>query len=121
MTRYAPCQHTSVFSGPVPRHVPQGLPPEEIPRLVAVDLQPMAPVEGVHLIQGDITSAATAREVVSCFEGGRADLVVSDGVPDVTGVHDLDQYVQHQLILAGITVAGHVLRRGGTFVAKIFR
>ena len=33
------------------------------PLIVAIDLQPMAPIEGVVLIQGDITSTATAQMV----------------------------------------------------------
>ena len=45
----------------------------------------MAPVEGVQQLQGDITSGETAREVIAAFEGHLADLVVSDGAPDVTG------------------------------------
>ena len=120
--------------------------PDQAAKVVAVDLQPMAPVEGVvtiqvlchfmqdprcaladsqsdrvcfaqsvlamatcagssthctaHLnvggdsMQGDITSEQTAREVIAHFDGGAADLVVSDGAPDVTGVHDLDEHVQ---------------------------
>jgi len=36
---------------------------QDAPKIVAVDLQPMAPIEGVTQIQGDITSAATAAEV----------------------------------------------------------
>ncbi|GMH39404.1 hypothetical protein BSKO_07302 [Bryopsis sp. KO-2023] len=94
---------------------------DHVPKIVAVDLQPMAPVEGVTLIQGDITSEVTAMEVIKHFEGGQADLVVSDGAPDVTGLHDLDEYVQGQLILAALTIVTHVLRPGGTFVAKVFR
>jgi tRNA (cytidine32/guanosine34-2'-O)-methyltransferase len=39
----------------------------------------------------------------------------------VTGLHDIDEYVQAQLILAAFCIATHVLRRGGKFVAKIFR
>ena len=38
--------------------------PHEAPKIVAVDLQPMAPIEGVTQIQGDITSAVTASEVL---------------------------------------------------------
>eukprot|EP00803_Ostreobium_quekettii_P003021 evm.model.scf_1106.5 EVM.evm.TU.scf_1106.5 scf_1106:50476-52035(+) len=64
----------------------------DLPKIVAVDLQPMAPVEGVIQIQGDITSEVTAKEVIDHFDGGRADLVVCDGAPDVTGLHDLDEY-----------------------------
>ena len=42
----------------------------------------MAPIEGVTQIQGDITSALTANQVISHFHGEKADLVVSDGAPD---------------------------------------
>ena len=41
--------------------------------------------------------------------------------PDVTGLHDLDEYVQAQLLLAALNITTHVLKLGGTFVAKIFR
>ncbi|KAK3246986.1 hypothetical protein CYMTET_43506 [Cymbomonas tetramitiformis] len=94
---------------------------DELPKLVAVDLQPMAPLEGIIEIQGDITSTSTVEEVISHFNGHLADLVISDGAPDVTGLHDMDEFVQSQLILAGLTVVTHVLRPGGSFVAKIFR
>ena len=36
-------------------------------------------------------------------------------------MHDIDEYVQAQLLLAAFNITTHVLRRGGTFVAKIFR
>ncbi|CAG9462471.1 unnamed protein product [Pedinophyceae sp. YPF-701] len=94
---------------------------EELPRIVAVDLQPMAPIEGVVQLQGDITTEATARAVVDALGGAPADLVVSDGAPDVTGLHDLDEFVQSQLILACCTIVASVLRPGGSFVAKVFR
>lgn len=81
----------------------------------------MAPIEGVTQLQGDITSEVTSSAVIQQFEGHYADLIVCDGAPDVTGLHDLDQYVQLQLILAALTVVTHVLKPGATFVAKIFR
>ena len=37
---------------------------------------------------------------MSHFEGSCADLVVCDGAPDVTGLHDLDEYIQSHLLLA---------------------
>ncbi|KAL9233135.1 hypothetical protein vseg_008167 [Gypsophila vaccaria] len=91
------------------------------PLIVAVDLQPMAPIEGVIQVQGDITNARTAEVVIRHFDGCKADLVVCDGAPDVTGLHDMDEFVQSQLILAGLTIVTHVLRKGGKFIAKIFR
>ena len=39
----------------------------------------------------------------------------------VTGLHDMDEFIQAQLILAALTIVAHVLEEGGTFVAKIFR
>ncbi|KAJ1732262.1 tRNA (uridine-2'-O-)-methyltransferase trm7 [Coemansia biformis] len=90
-------------------------------QVVAVDLQAMAPLPGVVQIQGDITKLSTAKQIISHFDGAQADLVVSDGAPDVTGLHDLDEYIQAQLLLAALNITTHVLRRGGTFVAKIFR
>lgn len=90
-------------------------------RVVAVDLQEMAPIEGVEILQGDITSKSTAEKIISYFSGERADLVVSDGAPDVTGLHDIDEYVQSQLILAALNITTFVLAPGGTMVAKVFR
>ncbi|KAK2710740.1 tRNA (cytidine(32)/guanosine(34)-2'-O)-methyltransferase-like [Artemia franciscana] len=94
--------------------------PDDV-KIVAVDLQAMAPIPGVTQIQGDITQLSTAEQIISHFDGGRADLVVCDGAPDVTGLHDIDEYVQAQLILAALNITTHVLKEGGTFVAKIFR
>lgn len=90
-------------------------------KIVAVDLQEMAPIDGVLAMQGDITSRSTADKIISYFEGGRAQLVVCDGAPDVTGLHDVDEYVQAQLLLAALNITTHILRAEGTFVAKIFR
>ncbi|XP_048192427.1 putative tRNA (cytidine(32)/guanosine(34)-2'-O)-methyltransferase isoform X2 [Perognathus longimembris pacificus] len=90
-------------------------------QVVAVDMQAMAPLPGVIQIQGDITQLSTAKEIIQHFEGCPADLVVCDGAPDVTGLHDVDEYMQAQLLLAALNIATHVLKPGGCFVAKIFR
>ncbi|XVE97040.1 hypothetical protein REPUB_Repub02eG0276300 [Reevesia pubescens] len=83
--------------------------------------KPMAPIEGAIQVLGDITNARTAEVVIRHFDGCKADLVVYDGAPDVTGLHDMDEFVQSQLILAGLMIVTHVLRQGGKFIAKIFR
>ncbi|KAK6641637.1 putative tRNA (cytidine(32)/guanosine(34)-2'-O)-methyltransferase [Polyplax serrata] len=90
-------------------------------KIVAVDLQPMAPLPGVIQIQGDITKLSTAEEIIQHFSGSPAQLVVCDGAPDVTGLHDIDEFVQSQLLLAAFNITSHILMKGGTFVAKIFR
>ncbi|XP_006898924.1 PREDICTED: putative tRNA (cytidine(32)/guanosine(34)-2'-O)-methyltransferase-like [Elephantulus edwardii] len=90
-------------------------------QVVAVDLQAMAPLPGVLQIQGDITQLSTAREIIQHFQGCPADLVLCDGAPGITGLHDVDEYMQAQLLLAALNIATHVLKPGGCFVAKIFR
>eukprot|EP01147_Barroeca_monosierra_P009759 gene9759-1961_t len=90
-------------------------------KVVAVDLQAMAPLDGIIQLQGDITKESTAIAIVDHFSGEKADLVICDGAPDVTGLHDIDEYVQAQLLLAALNITTHVLRPDGTFVAKIFR
>ncbi|GBG33773.1 tRNA cytidine32/guanosine34-2'-O-methyltransferase [Hondaea fermentalgiana] len=90
-------------------------------RIVAVDLQEMAPIPGVVQLQGDITSRRTAEDIIGHFEGKLCDIVVSDGAPDVSGLADIDEYLQAQLLLAALNIATFVLRPGGAFVAKMFR
>jgi len=51
-------------------------------KLVAVDLQAMAPLPGVVQIQGDITKKETAEVIIKHFEGKSAHLVLCDGAPD---------------------------------------
>uniref|UniRef100_A0A8C4Q2M9 FtsJ RNA 2'-O-methyltransferase 1 n=1 Tax=Eptatretus burgeri TaxID=7764 RepID=A0A8C4Q2M9_EPTBU len=43
------------------------------------------------------------------------------GHHQVTGLHDIDEYIQAQLLLAALNITTHILKIGGTFVAKIFR
>jgi len=39
----------------------------------------------------------------------------------VTGFHDIDQYVQSQLIVAALNIANLLLKPKGIFLAKIFK
>jgi tRNA (cytidine32/guanosine34-2'-O)-methyltransferase len=73
------------LAAPVPDPSPADGNNEQEPqerKIVAVDLQAMAPLPGVVQIQGDITKLSTAQEIIQHFEGALADLVVCDGAPD---------------------------------------
>ena len=108
--------------------------PREGVKIVAVDLQPMAPLEGITILKGDITHPTTIPRILQALDPETydpnsaststthpVDLVISDGAPDVTGLHDLDIYIQSQLLFAALNLALRVLKPGGKFVAKIFR
>jgi tRNA (cytidine32/guanosine34-2'-O)-methyltransferase len=116
---------------PLPEKRVEG--PRKDVKIVAVDLQPMSPLEGITCLRADITHPATVPLLLSALDPDYnpastdnmshtpVDLVLSDGAPDVTGLHDLDIYVQSQLLFAALNLALCVLKPGGTFVAKIFR
>lgn len=109
------------------------LKPRKDVKIVAIDLQPMSPLEGITTLRADITHPATVPLLLRALDptydpesksqhaSHPVDLVLSDGAPDVTGLHDLDIYVQSQLLFAALNLALCVLRPGGKFVAKIFR
>lgn len=111
------------------------LKPRKDVKIVSIDLQPMSPLEGITTLRADITHPATVPLLLSALDpsynassGAKhnqtlhpVDLVLSDGAPDVTGLHDLDTYIQSQLLFAALNLALCVLKPGGKFVAKIFR
>lgn len=89
--------------------------------ILALDLQPITPIPGVITEVADITHPATVKLIDDVFKGRKASLVVCDGAPDVTGLHDLDAYIQEDLLVSALKLAIRVLKPGGTFIAKIFR
>lgn len=106
--------------------------PRKDVKIVAIDLQPMSSIEGITTLRADITHPSTIPLLLKALDpetfdpastsaSDRVDLVISDGAPDVTGLHDLDTYVQSQLLWAALNLALCVLKPGGKFVAKIFR
>lgn len=112
------------------REAPQADPqPRKDVKIVAIDLQPMSPLEGIICLKADITHPSTIPLLLKALDPENqaseashpVDLVISDGAPDVTGLHDLDIYIQSQLLWAALNLALCVLKNGGTFVAKIFR
>ncbi|MCJ1404818.1 hypothetical protein MMC11_008044 [Xylographa trunciseda] len=103
-------------------------------KIVAVDLQPMSSLAGITTLTADITHPSTIPRILEALDpetynpkdasnsgSHPVDLVLSDGAPDVTGLHDLDIYVQSQLLFSALNLALRVLKPGGKFVAKIFR
>ncbi|KAI6253170.1 hypothetical protein MCOR07_000667 [Pyricularia oryzae] len=109
------------------------LKPRKDVKIVSIDLQPISPLPGIVTLRADITHPATVPLLLKALDPGYdpktmsqqashpVDLVLSDGAPDVTGLHDLDIYVQSQLLFAALNLALCVLKPGGKFVAKIFR
>lgn len=89
-------------------------------RVAAVDVLDMEPLPGVDFIHGDVCRPETVALALVRL-GGRADLVISDMAPNMTGVASVD--VPRALALAEVArdVAGEALTDGGALVAKLFQ
>jgi tRNA (cytidine32/guanosine34-2'-O)-methyltransferase len=90
-------------------------------KIISVDLQQMAPIDGVEIILGDITSQITLQKILSLAENNLIDLVICDGAPDVTGFNEFDVYIQSQLVLFALNISVRMLKEGGTFISKLFK
>ena len=90
--------------------------------VLGVDLNPIAPLdrENVRTIQADILNPATADLVLGCLPR-KADVVLSDASPKITGVWDVDHARSVELARGALRIASHVLKRGGRFVVKVFQ
>lgn len=80
-------------------------------RVIAIDILELAPISGVTVLKGDFRQ-------VSIEE--RADVVLSDVSPNLSGIPNVDQARLLELALAAIEVCGKILKRDGVFVVKAF-
>jgi 23S rRNA (uridine2552-2'-O)-methyltransferase len=90
-------------------------------RIVAVDLLPMEPIRGVTFVQGDFREEETLRAVASAVGSGKADLVLSDLAPNISGVESADQARSVYLGERALEFAAVALQPGGDLVVKAFQ
>lgn len=88
--------------------------------IVAVDLNPMPPIQGVKFVHGDILEEETLEKIISLI-GGAADLVLSDCSPKVTGQWELDVARQLALAEGTLDIAYRILAPGGKVLTKVFQ
>ena len=89
-------------------------------RIISLDLLPMEPIEGVHYIQGDFREESVLAQLEEAMGGGKADVVVSDMAPNLSGHSSTDAARVGHLIELAIDFASRHLRPGGALVTKVF-
>ena len=90
-------------------------------RIVAVDLLPMDPIAGVDFIQTDFRDDAALAALQEALERRKADLVVSDLAPNLSGVASADQARSVYLGELALEFAARWLKPGGDLVVKAFQ
>ena len=88
--------------------------------IIAVDLLPMVPVEGVVFIQGDFTEVEVLQKMEHALAGRKADIVVSDMAPNLSGIASADTARVEVLIELALEFAQSHMKPEGALVAKVF-
>jgi 23S rRNA (uridine2552-2'-O)-methyltransferase len=86
--------------------------------VVGIDLLPTDPLDGVTILQMDITTETAEAELKAAL-GGEADLVLSDMAANTVGHPQTDHLRTMALVELGLEFAKDVLKPGGAFVAKV--
>ncbi|UZE96847.1 23S rRNA (uridine(2552)-2'-O)-methyltransferase RlmE [Alkalimarinus alittae] len=90
-------------------------------RVVASDILPMDSIAGVDFVQGDFTEQEPFDQILELLGDQKADLVISDMAPNMSGSASVDIPRAMYLIELALDMAEQVLKPGGTFVAKVFQ
>jgi 23S rRNA (uridine2552-2'-O)-methyltransferase len=89
--------------------------------IIAVDLLDMAPVAGVRIVQADFRTDEGLAALEGALGGRKADLVVSDLAPNLSGVASADQARAVHLADLALEFAARWLQPGGDLVVKLFQ
>jgi 23S rRNA (uridine2552-2'-O)-methyltransferase len=89
--------------------------------VLGVDLKPIAPFpqEYVRTIIGNMTEPETLRQILD-FLPRKADVVISDASPNISGIWEVDHARQIDLAHQALQIALNILRPSGNFFVKVF-
>ena len=89
--------------------------------MVALDILPMEPINGVTIIEGDFRENSVFDELMVVMNNGKADLVISDMAPNISGMDSVDMPRAYYLCELALDMARQTLKPGGGFLVKLFQ
>ena len=89
-------------------------------QVVAIDLLPMVPIPEVEFLQADFAWEEGAAQLEALLLGRKADLVMSDMAPNLSGIAGADQARHYHLAELALEFARRHLRPTGMFLVKVF-
>jgi len=90
-------------------------------RVIAVDLLEIAPMSGVTVFRGDFREPAVRSQIAAALGGQRADVVLSDLSPNISGIASADQARAAELVRTALDFCRAQLKPEGGFLVKVFQ
>ena len=88
--------------------------------ILALDILPMEPIEGVAFLQGDFREPEVLARLEQVVAGRKADTVVSDMAPNLSGIESADAARISHLVELAVDFARAHLKPEGALVVKVF-
>lgn len=85
--------------------------------VIAVDLLDIDPISGVTVLKGDFREA----KLLEALQGREADVILSDVLPNLSGIPNVDQARAAELTFAALDFCRKALKSDGVFVLKAFQ
>lgn len=89
-------------------------------QIVGIDLLPVEPLMGVHIVKGDVNDPADVADMLTGLSG-KPDLILSDMAANTTGHRQTDHLRTVALVEMAVAFALEHLEPGGTFCSKVFQ
>ncbi|MEK6245076.1 MAG: RlmE family RNA methyltransferase [Pseudomonadota bacterium] len=90
-------------------------------KVIAVDLLEIAPMSGVTMLRGDCREPGIQAQLVEALGGLKADVVLSDMSPNLSGIASADQVRAAELVRTVIEFCRAQLQPGGALLVKVFQ
>lgn len=88
--------------------------------VIGIDLKDIEAIPNVITIKGDVEDRETLALILE-FLGGKADVVLSDLAPNVSGLWEIDHLKQIDLTRKAVEITKKILREEGNALYKVFQ
>ena len=89
-------------------------------KVIAIDRLEVAPIGGVTALRGDFLDEGTHEALARALDGRKADVILCDLSPDLTGIASTDQARAAELVSAALEFCRAHLAPSGAFLVKVF-
>jgi len=89
--------------------------------MIGLDMLPMEPIADMHFIQGDFREENILQQLDEILAGRKADLVLSDMAPNLSGIPTADAARMEHLIDLAVEFAQYHMKPEGALLVKCFK